>query len=473
MSLKFIALLLICCCRRFQTYSYIDPNNIVVSIAIDADNLEVQFEAIRLLKSREMFGGTLRYSKLAVCISHSGEFTNLDLLAKLSPFNVTSISYSQRFSLPEFSPTLNKICSFNPPCMDSNDYLLYLDADIFIASDPIPLLTKYYNNNNSDILCGRPWKSHLELHDFPYFLDEYSSSSSIEKPPLATINGGFTLYGMCNTGMYFMSTSTANNIYNKSLHFLNKSIQNRDITGTDNVHSIFSPANFMIDSIILWAAQYALNSSVTIVNPLLNYMVAAEDYIVRFIKNPDVDSDIDSDIDIDSDTQTEEDINNTAAANIGGHSSNNNDDNDRGRGSDNDIDSDSNRQNMIDEQRHRHSPSLVHFSTGSSLTFKTTRSNNSNSMKISQQQQQQQSQHAEEEDDGGGVSESVSLSSDGVVVVQTEVEVLTTVEGTVEQCYLSLTAQLAPGDTSLLRQWVLPDLQRHCWDFYDSLKSFE
>ena len=176
----------------------IDPNKIVVSIAIDADNPEIQYEALRLIKSLSLFGGNLHKSKLSVCISHTGLFENSFLLEKLEIFNISSIYFSKRFSPPDYSPSLNKLCAFNPLIMELNDYLLYLDADIYVASDPLPLLEEY----SSNIQCGRPWTSSvLNVEEFVSFVGPTYYDIIAHRGLLETIQpGGITLQGFCNTG---------------------------------------------------------------------------------------------------------------------------------------------------------------------------------------------------------------------------------------------------------------------------------
>lgn len=85
-------------------------------------------------------------------------------------------------------------------------YLLYLDADIFVADDPLPLLNLYLaeatrNNLSTDLYCSRPWTTFNYMEFFQFYLHPYRSQFlDLEDSLLDTLNGGTTLYGMCNTG---------------------------------------------------------------------------------------------------------------------------------------------------------------------------------------------------------------------------------------------------------------------------------
>ena len=147
--------------------SIVDARKVVISLAVDASSLEIQYEAIRLLVSLQLNGGTLRTSRIAICVSYDGideSVIDPQLIASLHQFNPWLSSYSKRCSPPTWSPTLNKLCAFDLPGMNDDDYLLYLDADIFVLHDPMIQLSKHAGK--ADIVCGRPWNTFtgLQVH---------------------------------------------------------------------------------------------------------------------------------------------------------------------------------------------------------------------------------------------------------------------------------------------------------------------
>ena len=102
---------------------------------------------------------------------------------------------------------------------------------------------------------------------------------NISSNSLFVVSGGMTLYGMCNTGMYFMSSKHAKNLITIARAYLDKAMGMSEYT-----HTIpYAPSYFGVDSVILWAAQYYLNYTVDIVAPRLNYMAPVEGYMKKFI----------------------------------------------------------------------------------------------------------------------------------------------------------------------------------------------
>jgi hypothetical protein len=148
------------------------PEEVVVSLSIDSSSLEIQREALRLLTSIHLFGESLRASHIYICINHDVEDeSNNEEIEKrthllveqinLLEFERLTISYSKSLPYPTYAPSLNKMCAFDPPVplaaesagdgegggdsqyLQGVRYLLYLDADIFVAQDPLPLLARH------------------------------------------------------------------------------------------------------------------------------------------------------------------------------------------------------------------------------------------------------------------------------------------------------------------------------------------
>jgi hypothetical protein len=261
----------------------VEAHEVVVSLAVDASNVEIQYEAIRLLTSLQHNGGTLSTSRVAVCISYEGENeTTIDpqILASLRQFNLWSVRYSKRYSLPDFSPSLNKLCALDPPGVGDDDYLLYLDADIFVVSDPLVPLTRHAQQ--ADVVCGRPWNTfhRLEPDDFFDFVGMPSMFDDAQYPLLESFAGGRTLYGMCNSGMYFMPALVARAMVVAARAYLTRATS----TPRFRDKEVYSPASFGIDSLVLWAAQYSLNYTVAIAPTTLNFMPSTERFMPKFLQ---------------------------------------------------------------------------------------------------------------------------------------------------------------------------------------------
>lgn len=264
-----------------RTTNIIDPSRILISITLDENNNEILYEGFILLKSLQIFGKSLKKATVDLCIATDNENINPSLILKLQEFNVSSIRRQHR---SQYAQSLNKLCSFESPLVSSFDYFLYLDADIFVARDPMPLITAFHKDDS--ILCGRPWDTFPNISYFPEFLGV--PSPFFEYPLLEVINiGGYTYYGMCNTGMYFMRSTVALDLVIVAKQYLQKSITNTNF----NSYIPFDPSYFGIDSVILWAAQYLLGRKVVVAPPALNYIAAAEDVLLRFVEPIHISSD--------------------------------------------------------------------------------------------------------------------------------------------------------------------------------------
>jgi hypothetical protein len=121
----------------------------------------------------------------------------------LLSFGATSATFSISLNSSIFSSTLNKLCAFESyPALPEDSYIIYLDADIFVAADPIPVLKNILRNEyrmngfTNDIFCGRPWKTFQDIQSFGEFLGFYPELMRI-KNNMRTFDGGYTFYGMC------------------------------------------------------------------------------------------------------------------------------------------------------------------------------------------------------------------------------------------------------------------------------------
>lgn len=144
-----------------EAATILSPDQVIVSISIDSSSLEIQREALRLLTSIRLFGDTLNHSPIHVCINHDVEDdSNEEEISKKTyvlvehikslNFEKIVISFSQSLPYPTYAPSLNKMCAFDLRTpqkstttgwnMEGVKFLLYLDADVFVAGDPLPLL---------------------------------------------------------------------------------------------------------------------------------------------------------------------------------------------------------------------------------------------------------------------------------------------------------------------------------------------
>ena len=100
------------------------PSRFFVSTTIDVSSDEVVREGLRLLQSIRSFGGKLNDATLEVGIARAAnEPISNKLLRKLEMLNITHIRCCDAVKAPEYSPTLNKFCSFHTIPLEDYDYI--------------------------------------------------------------------------------------------------------------------------------------------------------------------------------------------------------------------------------------------------------------------------------------------------------------------------------------------------------------
>jgi hypothetical protein len=320
-----------------------NPQEILVSITIDVNNEEVLREGVRLFLSIVQFGGSLKSSVLDICLvdkvrSQDSSDKVTQLITYFGSFGIQSLNSRGRldpdyFPRSNYSQTINKLCSFEAiedyrKTFDLK-YFLYLDADLFILQDPLPLLEKelFPNGKEETVYCSRPWNAFAELEYFTDFVfyqphlysdthsarlknslmralfrsfPEETDSMKTETnndffPFLETVSpGGRSLHGLCNTGLYFMNIITAEQVYRDSLYYLSivedfaiSATTNReDITSQEKekILNFYNNKHTMIDSLIIWAAILYRDYLVRLLPIEMNLIVPAGDYLLPFLQ---------------------------------------------------------------------------------------------------------------------------------------------------------------------------------------------
>ena len=171
LRLSLLLLVVLQCDNVMANVSQVElrPDQVVVSLSIDSSSLEIQREALRLLTSIHLYGESLNQAHISICINHDVEDkSNVAEIERRTHFLVKqihelgfeklTISYSQSLPYPTFALSLNKMCAFNPQAFvpdranagadgqrkqEEVRYLLYLDADVFVATNPLPMLAPH------------------------------------------------------------------------------------------------------------------------------------------------------------------------------------------------------------------------------------------------------------------------------------------------------------------------------------------
>lgn len=325
---------------------WMNGDEILVSLAVDAENEEILNEGIRAFRSLMMFGERLKNAHIDICIieeshTHTEQVSqSLNSIyeryasdSKNNKLHIRHVQGSSYFPRSDYFPTINKLFSFEGSLFYVNQYpeikyFLYIDADIFLLKDPIEAIEREFFSSNflpkADILCSLPWNSFSELNLFPDFVQflpsepkeetrtHYSflddlfnvirspeltnvtkqglSLNNPDYPFMKTINpGGRTFHGLCNTGFFFMPIEMAQQLYITSLRYL--SIINNfsssitvDSEEAVQLHSFYSTQNVMIDSLVLWASMMYLKYQTIIASVELNYIIPAGNLLLPHTK---------------------------------------------------------------------------------------------------------------------------------------------------------------------------------------------
>lgn len=318
-----------------------------VSIAIDAESAEVTREAVRLLKSIILHSNSFQFQHIHLCISYENVNSIDLLMNQINMFEIIdTITYSKRYVKP-YAPTLNKLCAFDIHIpenaylvyMDA-DLFVGQDPMAYIHSIVNPV-NKNTDNHSGDpntsfrkkmIYCGRPWNlfplavNYLEFfrvyNECELYHKEYTVSGPLDASTglddlyhscmdrreknynrmneemvyLETIShGGITCLGMCNTGLYIIPGYLLDT-FNSRIRSYMFAITNHHLkerrSSLSGKYEIFNISDTGIDSYVLWASTYHMQyhsrdevefMGVEILHPYMNYIVAAEDLLMRFV----------------------------------------------------------------------------------------------------------------------------------------------------------------------------------------------
>jgi hypothetical protein len=327
----------------------IKPDALLVSFTIDVNSDEVVREGLRLFLSIAFNGSRLRHALVDVCLvdkRHRQDQRAEKVISLFNSFsseiprlNIRTVQNSSFFPSSDFSPTIHKLCSFESSVLYSDErikYFMYLDADIFLMSDPLARIEEEFISVSTPevdsyvpkghILCSRPWNTYNELKYFFDFVDFFNRSDSLpgasarlfrnfsedwlqlerkwtnndDYPMMKTISpGGMTFHGLCNTGVYFMTIEAAQQLFRDSINYLSvlpvfsnhlfsnflsdKSEEEREL-----ILSFYSSRHYMIDSLLLWASSYHNNHRIILSSIQLNYIIAAGNHLLRFHDKLDV-----------------------------------------------------------------------------------------------------------------------------------------------------------------------------------------
>ena len=184
----------------------IDPSRIQVATVLDVASPQITRDSFTLIRSLRLHGGTLNKATLTVYIPIASKdyfFDADELISKLAALNVEVDFIDQ--TLPPSPRTLNKFAAWQMFDYHRFDYLLWLDADIFVMADPIPLLQRVPRDSRQTLMCAPELYSYMQR--FPHV----NETNLFANPNLSLFRllgqAEIVPHGVCNTGVIFIERS--------------------------------------------------------------------------------------------------------------------------------------------------------------------------------------------------------------------------------------------------------------------------
>jgi len=154
-------------------------------------------DTFTLIRSMRLFGGSLNEAVLTVFVPRPGTEAAQDPnIEKLQQLNAEIVIFDQ---VQDPTPkTLNKLIAWTQFDYSRFEYLLWLDADIFVFEDPLIFIESIAIDEIS-LLCAPEFYSYMRR--FPH-LNETELFSSPGLPQFTLYGEGEVVpHGVCNTGL--------------------------------------------------------------------------------------------------------------------------------------------------------------------------------------------------------------------------------------------------------------------------------
>lgn len=200
--------------NRYIVANALSAERLVVVTVIDTSSPSVVTDSLSFFRSVRIFGGTFNRAvfKATILVKSADPRVELNLLKSLEALD---IQYVIKYSiLDEYSPTLNKYLGFQLPDSAEFDYMLWVDADVFVFSDPMSYLQAAVSGletqSTPHVFCTPEVSNYMER--FPLV----NTSAALWNKSLApfsirdwTASGEFKTvpHGTCNTGVLLFNTA--------------------------------------------------------------------------------------------------------------------------------------------------------------------------------------------------------------------------------------------------------------------------
>ena len=243
----------------------IDASRLLVATVVDGSGPDIVRDSITLFRSIRKFGGKLNHATLLACfaVSRIETFVDDSLLRTYYDMGV-AIDFIPRVYQP-FPGTMNKYSTFFKFDFENYDYFLWLDADVVVFADPIPLFPDM--SSPGKIYCVP------ELYNYMVRFPTLNQTDIVwnSKLPPFVLGGDLSVasHGVCNTGMLLLDR-------------LSMSRFRSGLFEEASVHPLLAyRADRFLDSLFFVATVNTHNIEVIPLPYTLNYMALLEDDIME------------------------------------------------------------------------------------------------------------------------------------------------------------------------------------------------
>jgi len=258
----------------------LNPEEIMIATVVDLANDGIIRDAITLLRSMRLYGGSINNATFVVCITMRPGYQTIDpnILATFTNLGA-QIAYIHEVSKPK-AKTLNKFKAFELFDYLQYNHFMWLDADIVMFEDPMPYLHRHMHPGKID--CVPDFYSYMRR--YPGLNDTDLMWNRTLLPDTVMIGDQQEVsHGHCNTGvLFFDSLSLQSFLSGLDAMYLPDS-ELFDYNNRNNIRGANPPmrrrnllADRFVDSLLFVAIVNKLGIEVDFLPHALNYMLHFE-----------------------------------------------------------------------------------------------------------------------------------------------------------------------------------------------------
>lgn len=258
----------------------LNPEDILIATVVDLSSPGIIRDAVTLLRSMRLYGGSINKACFVVCITMKPGYQEVDanIIATFTNLGA-QITYIHEVPAPK-AKTLNKFKAFEQFDSLKYSHFLWLDADIVVFEDPMPYLVRHMSPGKID--CVPDFYSYMRR--YPGLNETDLMWNGTLLPDVVMVGDQQEVsHGHCNTGVLFFDSLSLhaflnglNELYKSDSELFVYNDQN-NIRGADPlVRRRNLMADRFIDSLLFVAIVNKFNIEVGFLSHAMNYMLYFE-----------------------------------------------------------------------------------------------------------------------------------------------------------------------------------------------------